>query len=112
MSTDGPPAGIAKALNIQPDPPTPSPRTALFRKRKFEQASDSETDDEEEEGCRRPEPPVGSADYVRGGRVYVDGTLSSRGSLLDGEVGGRLEMSGALQHREGVVDDSLLYSDT
>ena len=42
-------AEIARSLNIQPDPPTPSPRTAFFLKRKFEQFSDSESEEEEEE---------------------------------------------------------------
>lgn len=81
---------IARALNIQPDPPTPSPRTALFRKRKFEQCSDSESEEEEGED-RRPGPTAGRADGVQGQRVYP-------------------EMSGALQ--EGQDDDDMhLYSD-
>ena len=84
-----PATGIAKALNVRPDPPTPSPRTALFRKRKFEQISDSETDEEEEED--------------------VDEADASVDSLFDGSVGGGQEMSGALQGLEG--DDLHLYSD-
>lgn len=95
-----PAAEIAKSLNIHPDPPTPSPRTALFLKRKFEQCSDSESDGDEGEE-RRPEPPVGRSDDVQGERVCVDETVSSRDPLFDRPVAGYPEMSGALQDLKG-----------
>ena len=108
-----PATGIAKSLNVQLDPPTPSPRTALFRKRKFEQFSDSETDEEEEEEEDwRPKPlgaPGGSPRGKQGERVYVDEANASVDSLFDGSVGGVPEMSGALQDLEG--DGLHLYSD-
>ena len=90
-------------MNIQPDPhpPTPSPRTALFLKRKFEQESDSETEEdgeEEEEDGRRNEPPGGRAvGGVQGEHVYVDETVLERDGL---SFGGDLMMSGALQDPE------------
>ncbi|CAD6591393.1 MAG: hypothetical protein ASARMPRED_005370 [Alectoria sarmentosa] len=46
-------AEIAKSLNIPPDPPTPSPRTALVRKRLFERGFDSDSDAEDERGGKR-----------------------------------------------------------
>lgn len=102
---------LAKSLNVQPDPPTPSPRTALFRKRKFEQFSDSDTDDEEGIDCRSA-PPVGRADAVRGEQVYGEKTVESLDSLFDdGSVGAYPEMSGALQGGEGSEDDLHLYSE-
>ena len=114
-----PATGIAKSLNVQPDPPTPPPRTALFRKRKFEQISDSETDEEEEEEEEeeegedwRPKPPGapgGSPAGIQGERVDVDEANASVDSLFDGSVGGVPEMSGALQDLEG--DGLHLYSD-
>ena len=88
-------AEIAKSLNIPPDPPTPSPRTALFLKRKFDQQSDSETEEEEEEegDDGRPEPLGGRAvGGVQGEHVYVGETIASVGL-----AGGHPEMSGALQ---------------
>lgn len=97
---------IAKSLSIQPDLPTPSPRTAFFRKRKFEQVSDSEFEEEGED--RRPETPVDSSGIMQGGRVYVDEAISSEDSLFDGSVGPIAEMSGALQDLEG--EDLHLYS--
>lgn len=86
-------AEIAKSLNIPPDPSTPSPRTALFLKRKFDQQSDSETEEEEDGDDRRPEPPGGRAvGGVQGEHVYVGETIPSVGM-----AGGHPEMSGALQ---------------
>lgn len=103
--------GIAKSLNIHPDLPTPSPRTALFRKRKFEQCSDSEID-EDEDGVRGPEPPASRADGVRGEQAYVEEQVESLNSFFDdGSVGAYPEMSGALQDGEGSEDDLHLYSD-
>ena len=90
-------AEIARSLNIQRDPPTPSPRTALFLKRKFEQYSDSETEDEEGEDRRPGFPVADPPDGIEGGYVYADETVKFQDSVNEGSVGGFSEMSGALQ---------------
>lgn len=114
---------IARSLNIQndPHPHTPSPTTALFLKRKFEQESDDESEDDEDyedevedeeeveeeyeedeedesEIRGKSEPPaIGGA---KGKHVYVDETVLARDGLIDGSFGGGMMMSGALQDPE------------
>ncbi len=95
-------AEIARSLNIQRDPPTPSPRTALFLKRKFEQCSDSETEEEEGEDVF---PAVDSPDDIE--REFLMQTFGR----LDGSVGGVSEMSGALQEDQEGDDELYPYSD-
>lgn len=95
-------AEIARSLNIQRDPPTPSPRTALFLKRKFEQCSDSQTEEEEGEDVF---PVVDSPDDI--GREYLMQTFGK----FNGSVGEVSEMSGALQEDQEGDDELYLYSD-
>ena len=87
---------LAKSLDVHRDPPTPSPRTAVFLKRKFEQESDSETED------------GGDGDVGMEGDGEMGG---GNGEVVGGgERGGEVEMSGALQVEDG-GDDMHLYSD-
>ncbi|CAF9930961.1 MAG: hypothetical protein ALECFALPRED_004766 [Alectoria fallacina] len=92
---------IAKSLNIPPDPPTPSPRTALVRKRHFERFSDSESEDERG-GKRRVDRPVAG-----------EGGGKGEGGVGDGDEGGARALDSWFEGLGGKEEEEEehLYSD-
>lgn len=101
VSPNGPTIEIAKSLNIPPDPPTPSPRTALVRKRHFERFSDSESEDERG-GKRRVDRPVAG-----------EGGGKGEGGVGDGDEGGARALDSWFEGLGGKEEEEEehLYSD-